>query len=163
MAIGSRPGSAHPVEVDETGAVVATAPDNRRSELVSGLRFVVVNGSIAACGYLLLRFLVGRGIPAGTSNAIQATLTLQVNFLAGLLFTWRWRAATGWDAIWRRWLTFHMGRGSIVLVNLATFPMIARSLGVSAAFVLLLLLCALAHYALDRWWVFRTAVARIAS
>ena len=139
------------------GRSVGTVPAfrGRRQELWTTLTFLTVNGTIAVGGYLLLRLLVAEGLAPGASNAVQAVVTLQVNFMAGLLITWRWRTAGSRTRVWRRWLSFHTGRGAVLLVNLALFPLVAPVLGVSAAFVVLLVLCAVAHYVVDRWWVFR--------
>ena len=140
-------------------SLVVPALRGRREELLTTLTFLAVNGTIAVGGYLLLHLLVREGLSAGASNAVQAVVTLQVNFLAGLLLTWRWQTSGLRNGLWRRWLYFHAGRGTVLLANLAVFPVAAAHLGITPAFVGLLAVCAVAHYALDRWWVFRRLAA----
>ena len=157
------PGTTRPATPTDPVAAgwAATLRATRAQETATTVKFLSINGAIAVVGYLLLRALVARGVLATEANAIQAVVTLQANFLAGLLFTWRWRIASTWAGVWRRWFSFHMGRGTVLALNLALFPLLAPLLGISGAFVLLLGLCAVANYALDRWVVFRLDAGRV--
>lgn len=143
------------VPVPGAPPLVVAPSRTRREEIATTLTFLTVNGSIAVGGWLLLHLLIDRGLAPGVANAVQAVITLQVNFTAGLLLTWRWQTAGTRVGLGRRWTAFHAGRGTVLLVNLAVFPLLSAGIGVTPAFVALLGLGAVAHYALDRWWVFR--------
>jgi hypothetical protein len=120
-------------------------------------RFLWANGAIAAVGFVLLHALVGVGVAASWANGVQAVLTLELNFVAGLLYTWRYHFHLSRAGLSLRWIRFHIGRGGSLLVNVAVFPLIVPAFGATGAFVALLVFCALGNLVVDRFWVFAPA------
>lgn len=67
--------------------------------------FVLVGVSVAVAGHQLLLGLLALGLPPAVANAVQAVLTLQLNFAANSLLTWRRRvsgSAMRWPTRWLR-------------------------------------------------------------
>lgn len=115
--------------------------------------FIVVGGSVAVFGHLILLGLIGVGWPAALANTAQAIITLELNFIGNYALTWRGlprRAGFAWAA-WRR---FHVARGTGAVLTIATFPLLAALIGSSWAYWTLLGTAAVANFIVDKHWSF---------
>lgn len=119
--------------------------------------FVTVGLSVALVGHGMLAGLILLGVAPAVANAVQALLTLQLNFAANHRLTWRERTAGSGVPPRLRWLRFQLARGASLLTCVALFPVLAPRLGISAAYWLLLAVGAGANFCSDRHWSFRKA------
>ncbi len=117
--------------------------------------FMLVGASVAVAGHQLLLGLLALGLLPAVANAVQAVLTLQLNFAANSLLTWR-RRIVGSAVRWRsRWLRFQVARLSSLLLSVLLFPVLAPRIGTSPAYWLILAVGAAANFCSDRFWSFR--------
>lgn len=130
-----------------------------RRHLREPLLFIIVGGSVAVAGQLLLWWLIDRGWAPGRANAAVVAVTLQLNFLGSRAFTWRRRVSGSRLPWWHRWRRFHLARGSSALLSVLTFPVLAPVVGTVAAYWGLLGAGAVLNFCSDRWWSF--AASRI--
>ena len=119
--------------------------------------FALVGASVAVLGRVLLDLLVAAGCAATVANALQAVVTLQVNFLANRHLTWRRRVAGSGLGLMDRWARFQLARGAGLLLSVALFPLAAPVTGRSAAYWGLLGLAAVANFLTDKYWSFSPA------
>jgi glycosyltransferase XagB len=119
--------------------------------------FALVGASVAVLGRVLLDLLVAAGCAAALANALQAVVTLQVNFLANHRVTWRRRVAGSDVGPVRRWGRFQLARGAGLLLSVALFPLVAPLAGRSVAYWGLLGAGAVANFLTDKYWSFSPA------
>jgi glycosyltransferase XagB len=114
-----------------------------------------VGACVGIVGHRLLIALLGLGVAPAVANTVQAVLTLQLNFAANSLLTWRRRTSGSAVPMRVRWLRFQLARLASLLLTVATFPVLAPILGTSVAYWSLLGAGAVANFCLDRFWSFR--------
>ena len=123
------------------------------------LLFVLVGASVAVAGHQLLLGLLAVGLLPAVANAVQAVLTLQLNFVGNALLTWRSRTAGSTSRRRVRWLRFQVARLASLLSSVVLFPVLAPVLapvlGTSPAYWLLLGTGAAVNFCSDRYWSFR--------
>lgn len=129
----------------------STRPPVARS---STTRFLIANGLIALGGCVLLHLLIILGCDGTVANAVQAVVTLELNFSVGLAYTWRHQIRDVPAQLGRRWWRFHVGRGGSMVMSIALFPVLAGQFGATAAFLGLLALGAVLNFVLDQRWAF---------
>jgi cellulose synthase/poly-beta-1,6-N-acetylglucosamine synthase-like glycosyltransferase/putative flippase GtrA len=99
--------------------------------------------------------LLAFGVLPALANAVQAVLTLQLNFVANSLLTWRSRLARSASRRRDRWLRFQVARLASLLLSVLLFPVLAPTLGTSPAYWALLAVGAAANFCSDKYWSFR--------
>jgi putative flippase GtrA len=117
--------------------------------------FLLVGGCVGIVGHRLLLALLALGVAPVVANTVQAVLTLQVNFVANSLITWRRRMSGSVTPVRVRWLRFQVARLASLLLSVAMFPVSAPVVGTSVAYWSLLAAGAAANFCLDRYWSFR--------
>jgi cellulose synthase/poly-beta-1,6-N-acetylglucosamine synthase-like glycosyltransferase len=117
--------------------------------------FLLVGASVGIAGHRLLLGLLGLGVAPAAANTVQAVLTLQLNFVANSLITWRRRTTGSAVPVRVRWLRFQVARLASLLLSVALFPLLAPVLGTSPAYWSLLAAGAATNFCLDRYWSFR--------
>jgi glycosyltransferase XagB len=115
----------------------------------------MVGACVGIVGHRLLLGLLGLGVAPALANMAQAVLTLQLNFVANSLLTWRRRTSGSAVPMRVRWFRFQLARLASLLLTVATFPVLAPILGTSPAYWSLLAAGAAANFCLDRFWSFR--------
>jgi glycosyltransferase XagB len=122
--------------------------------------FLLVGGCVGIVGHRLLLALLHLGVAPVGANAVQAVLTLQLNFVANSLITWRQRTRGSTVPVRVRWLRFQVARVASLLLSVAAFPLLAPVVGTSPAYWSLLAAGAAANFCLDRYWSFRPSPRR---
>ena len=117
--------------------------------------FLLVGAGVGIAGHRLLLALLELGVAPAVANTVQAVITLQLNFVANSLLTWRRRTSGSAVPVRVRWLRFQVARLASLLLSVALFPLLAPVLGTSPAYWLLLAVGAAANFCLDRFWSFR--------
>jgi glycosyltransferase XagB len=116
---------------------------------------VLVGASVGIVGHQMLLALLGVGVVPAVANTVQAVVTLQLNFVANSLLTWRRRTSGSATPVRVRWLRFQVARLASLLLSVALFPLLAPVMGTSPAYWALLAAGAAANFCLDRYWSFR--------
>jgi len=83
--------------------------------------FLLVGASVGIAGHRLLLVLLHLGVAPVVANAVQAVLTLQLNFVANSLITWRKRTSGSTVPVRVRWLRFQVARLASLLLSVALF------------------------------------------
>jgi cellulose synthase/poly-beta-1,6-N-acetylglucosamine synthase-like glycosyltransferase len=122
--------------------------------------FLLVGACVGIAGHRLLLALLHVGVAPVVANAVQAVLTLQLNFVANSLITWRQRTRGSTVPVRVRWLRFQVARLASLLLTVAAFPSLAPVVGTSPAYWSLLVAGAAANFCLDRYWSFRPSPSR---
>jgi putative flippase GtrA len=157
------------IEVRQGGTVLASAAigrpkgrgRHRKTHLASRIvsehwkrltSFSLIGFGVFGLGIIFQALAVRfTSISAVTAYYVQLVLSVQVNFLANLRWTWGDRNAP----FWRSGMRYNMKRAAGTLVSLAVYPILVR-LGMNylIANAALVVIFTPANYVLGHWWTF---------